>query len=284
MVDRALRLLDLGSMLRAMKCDLLACVVSVGSILSSPAFASTVVQAPPEDPPISTDRPGFLFSPTVVPRGCLQFETGLPTLTIDRDSGDEVRTWTLPVAVRYGLTEKLELRASLPTWTDLHDDRGPGSTDETGFSDSEVGVKFQLPELSGGPLAVQASLRLPTGEDPFTTDEAGGSVYLLHGRDVGESFWLQTMVGYTYTPIDGADDGANGSIAALVSHPVADRWSGYVEGTALPGLQNTPGQSYAGGGLVWTATHDLQFDLSADFGLDEDSADVIASFGVSWRL
>lgn len=267
-----------------MRREILASVLSLGSFLSSPASAATVVQAPPEDPPIFTDRPGFLFAPTVVPRGRLQFETGLPTLTLVRDSGDEVRDWSYPVLVRYGLTGGLELRASLPTWNDLHDETGPGSSDESGFGDSEVGVKLQLPELSGGPLALQASLRLPTGEDPFTTDEIGGSVFLLHGRDLGESFWLQTMLGATYAPIDGGDDVSYGTIAALVSHPIADRWSGYVEGTVLPGLQSTPDQSYLGGALVWTATDDLQCDLSADFGLDEDAADVIAAAGLSWRF
>jgi hypothetical protein len=245
---------------------------------------SVVASGSPEDPPISTDRPGFLFAPTVLPRGRLQFETGLPTLTIARDAGDEVRTWTLPVDVRYGLAEKLELRASLPTWNDARDDSGPTTVHEDGFGDSKVGVKLQLPELSGGPLAFQASLSLPTGTGDFTTDELGGSGYLLHGRDLGDSYWLQAMLGATVVPIEGAHTQTAGAIAALVSHPIADRWSAYVEGTALPGLQNTPGQSYAGTALLFLAANDMQLDLSADFGLDDDSADVIAALGVSWRF
>ena len=266
-----------------MKSALAARVLAFGAILArAPAWSSPAGSS--EDPPISADRPGFLFAPTVMSRGRLQFEAGLPTLTLERDPGGEVRTWSLPVDVRYGLTGKLELRASLPTWNDQHDDTGSSTVDENGFGDSEIGVKLQLPELSGGPLALQASLLLPTGEDPFTAGAVGGSIYLLYGRDLGGSYAFEAMLGATYTPVeDGADETA-GSIGASVAHPIADDWSGYVEGTVLPGLQNTPGQSYAGTGILWTPSRDSQLDLSTDFGLDDDSADVIASLGVSWRI
>jgi hypothetical protein len=236
------------------------------------------------EPPISTDRPGFLFAPTVVPEGRLQVETGLPTLTLLRDSQGDIRAWTLPVAVRYGLTEKVELRASLPTWTDLRDETGTSTLREDGFGDSEFGAKLALPELSGEPLAFQASLRLPTGEDAFTTDEVGGTALLLHGRTLPESFWLQTMLGATHTPIDGSPDQTTGAAAALLSHPIAGRWSAFVEGTALPGFKNAAGQSYVGAAVVFAARDNVQLDLSADFGLDNDSADVIAALGLSWHF
>jgi hypothetical protein len=127
-------------------------------------------------------------------------------------------------------------------------------------------------------------LHLPTGEDGFTTDDWGGSAYLLKGDDLGHSYFLQTILGVTYSPISGADDLTAGALAALVSHPIAEGWSAYVEATALPGIQHVAGQSYLGAALIFTPRSDLQFDLSADFGLDDDSADVIASLGVSWHL
>jgi hypothetical protein len=77
-------------------------------------------------------------------------------------------------------------------------------------------------------------------------------------------------------------DQTSAALAALVSHPIADGWSAFVEATALPGLNHAAGQSYLGTALVWTPIPRLQLDLSADFGLDDDSADVIAAFGLSW--
>jgi hypothetical protein len=212
----------------------------------------------------------------------MQVEAGLPTLTELRASTDELRTWTLPVALRYGLDEQVELRASLPTWTDVRDESGGSVTSDEGFGDAEVGAKFALAPLASGPVALLASLRLPTGEDGFTTDEVGGSAFLLHGRDLGESWWLQTMLGVTHVPIADGDDQTFGSLAALVSHPVVERVSGYFEATALPGFEHTAGQSYLGGGLAWSPVDRVQLDLSGDFGLDEDSADMIVALGVSW--
>jgi hypothetical protein len=90
------------------------------------------------------------------------------------------------------------------------------------------------------------------------------------------------MAGASHTPVDGAEDPTTGALAALVSHPLADGWSAYVEATALPGLNHATGQSYVGTALIWTPSSRVQIDLSADFGLDDDSADVIAALGVSW--
>ena len=235
-----------------------------------------------ESAPISSDRPGFLFAPTLVPPGRLQFEAGVPSLTLAREAGDELRVWSLPVAARYGWSERsLELRAALPTWTDVRDESGPGVTHEEGFADAELGAKLALAPLAGGPLALLGSLRLPTGEDGFTTEELGASAYLLHGRELGAN-WLQAMLGVSHVPVDGAEDATTGALAALVSRPLAQRWSGYVELTALPGVRHAAGQAYAGCALLWMPHDRLQLDLSADFGLDDDAADVVAALGISW--
>ena len=233
---------------------------------------------------IVTDRPGFLFSPTVVPRGRLQFETGLPTLNYLHLSGDEVRSWSTPITMRYGLTEQFELRASLPTWTSVRAESGSATETDAGFADSEIGAKGALDRDPASPFAIQCGLRLPTGEDGFSTDDWGASAYLLKGNDLGSSYFLQTMLGVTHAPISGADDPTAGALAALVSHPIAEGWSAYVEATALPGIRHVPGQSYLGTAVIFSPQRNLQFDLSADFGLDDDSADVIAAFGVSWHL
>lgn len=231
--------------------------------LGSPARA--------DEPPIGTDRPGFLYSPVLVPEGRFQVEAGAPTYA--RSGDGAARAWSLPVALRYGLTSTVELRASLPAWTDafLVD----------GFADAEVGAKLALGRDAGAPLALQMTLRLPSGSDGVTTGEVGGSVHLLHARALGAGFALTGMLGATAAPADDGPDAVSGAIAALVTAPLAGDLSGYVELAALPGLHEARGQSHAGAALIWTARADLQLDLSADFGLDDDAADVIAAFGAS---
>jgi hypothetical protein len=232
------------------------------------------------DDPIVTDRPGFLFSPILVPEGRLQIEAGLPTYARTESGGATTRAWSLPVALRYGLSRDVELRASLPTWTDAVSDSG---ANDEGLSDVEVGVKLALSRDDDAPLALQASLRLPTGAEGFTTDEIGGSLLLLHTREFENGLGLTGMLGATYAPVDDGPDALTGSIGALLWGPLTDEWSGYVEAIALPGLNDAAGQAYAGGALIWAARSDLQLDLSVDFGLDRDSADVIAAAGVSFR-
>lgn len=247
-------------------------------------FAATAQGQSIDSTPISTDRPGFLFSPVLVPEGRFQLEGGLPTFTQFRAGGVDARTWSLPVAARYGLSERVELRASLPTWNDVRVDDGASTTSDDGFSDIEIGAKYALDTSSDAPLALQGSLRLPTGEDGFTTDELGGSLYLLHSRSLDSGFGVTGLLGATYTPVEGGPAPLAGALGVLVSKAIADRWSCYGEVAVFPGIQDVAGQAFAGGALIWTVTNDIQLDLSADFGLDDDSADVIAAFGVSVRL
>jgi hypothetical protein len=261
----------------------------VAAALCAPAFLSSqarasVLTTSEELIPISTDRPGFLFAPTVLTEGRFQVEAGLPTYTLFDEGGVEATTWSLPVALRYGLTQTLELRASVPTWNDVSVESGGSTFDDDGFGDVEVGAKLALSQASDTPLAVMASFRLPTGDDGFSSESLGASGFLLHGRSIGNDFTLNSMAGVTYTPVDGSDDLTFATIGALLAHPIAEKWSGYVEAVALPGIQNVAGQAYAGAGLIWNPRYDLQFDLSADFGLEEDSSDVIAAFGISYAF
>lgn len=234
--------------------------------------------------PISTDRPGFLFSPALMPEGRAQFELGLPTWVAARGGGTEASVWTVPAAVRFGLSRDVELRASLPTWTIQRVESGGADEHDRGFADAELGVKLALGESTASPWALQMSVRLPTGETPFTTEEFGETAYLLHGTPLGNDWSGLFLAGVLHTPVDDASDLTQGALGALASHPLAPGWNAYGEVTLLPGLRNQRGQAYAGTGVAWTVTDDVQFDLSADFGLDDDSSDVIAAFGVSFRL
>jgi hypothetical protein len=267
-----------------MNATVLTVVASLAAAPDTDTEFFALVEPPPADSPISTDRPGFLFAPTVVPQGRFQVEAGLPTYTLSKDGGDEARSWSAPVALRYGLTPTLELRASLPAWNDVRVESGGTTSDDDGFGDVEVGAKLALSQTSDAPLAAMASFRLPTGDDGFSSESVGASGFLLHGRELGDDWLLNSMAGVTYVPVDGTDDQTFATLGALLWHPIAGDWSGYVEAVALPGIRDVAGQSYAGAALIWNPRADLQLDLSADFGLDEDSSDVIAAFGISYAF
>jgi hypothetical protein len=73
-------------------------------------------QAAPFSRPIVTDRPSFSVGPGMVPRGCIQFETGY-TFSFE-DAHPNVKTHTFPeTLVRIGLTDRVEFRLEWPTLT-----------------------------------------------------------------------------------------------------------------------------------------------------------------------
>lgn len=260
-------------------------IANTGASLTLSILAmSASVYGQAEPAPISTDRPGFLFSPVLVPRGVTQIEAGVPTFSALRGGGIDSTLWSAPVAVRYGLSSALELRASLPAFTAQRVESGGDAQHDRGFADTEVGVKYALNAEASAPLALQASLRLPTGEDPFSSNELGGSAYLLHGCPLVADWSASLLAGVAHTPLRDGEDTTQAALGVLASHSIAEGWSGYGELAAFPGLNNARGQAYAGLGVAWAMTPDVQFDVSADFGLDDDSADVVAALGVSFRL
>jgi hypothetical protein len=242
------------------------------------AFAAPVLA---QDGPISTDRPGFLFSPTLVPEGRLQVEAGLPLAFLDEEGGTETDLFSLPVQLRYGLGPSVELRLGSPVYNWL---RADGGSDEQGFGDLEVGVKTPLGlPLGQDAAALLAGLRLPTGDHDFRADDPAPSLNAMAAWTVSETA-LTGMLGLAYTPIDHDDDALVGTVAGLASRALGSDWTGSLEGVWLPGIENAPDTAYAGLLATKLLADELQLDLSVERGLTDDSSDWILGVGASFYL
>ena len=111
---------------------------------------------------ISTDRPGFGFSPATVGAGVFQVEAGTPQGTLN--SGADA--YSVPVALRYGLTPTVEVRVS----ASVLDAVGGGGADldaDVGFRSVTAGAKVSVP-AGDVDLAVIPEAVIPT--------EGGGDV------------------------------------------------------------------------------------------------------------
>jgi hypothetical protein len=192
-----------------------------------------------------TDRPGFC---SLTPKGWVQIEAGLLTLTIARDSGDDVRTRPSDRR-RYGVENSSCARRSRP---DRRARRHRITVNDEGFGDSSS--RKWAPGLRR-PLVGRCG---PDGDSDFTTDEVAGRPPLARPRLRPEL--LQTMLGATHARrrIPRPDRGG----ASRSSQPVAERSSAYVEGTA-PRSRNAPDSPMPARALC-TPTNDLQLD-SADW-------------------
>src|ERR1700704_1023651 len=119
-------------------------------VLMLALVASTARAEEPATPsPISTDRPGILFSiPTVKPH-VFQIELGVPSVTIANGGGTDFRSNSLVGLIRYGLTDRLELRLGSLVYTETRVTSGGSRFTDHGFGDVEVGAKWRLLDGAG---------------------------------------------------------------------------------------------------------------------------------------
>jgi len=120
---------------------------------------------------IDTNRPSFMFSPLVVPRGSVQLESG--TLY----SGLRHGQWAYDIPetqVRVGLLKKTELQLFVPTF---FLQRGVTSNQYRMSNLAEIGLKQEIPAGKKLTLAVIASVSAPTGSKQLAG--GGGTIPVI---------------------------------------------------------------------------------------------------------
>jgi len=250
--------------------------------------ASTArAQAPATPDPISTDRPGILFSiPTVKPH-VLQVELGIPSVTIDNGGGTDFRSTSLVALVRYGLTDKLELRLGSPVYTETRVTSGGSRFTDHGFGDVEVGAKWRLVDNAGArpSLALIPSVIVPVGEKGFS---AGRPIYQLNTMAewaLTKDWSADALAGYLNGPEDRGRYGQETFAVLLGRSLPSPKWSAYGEAAYVAtNLDGASDSSFLGGGVKVLVSNDLQLDLSFDRGLTSDSPDWLFGLGLSARF
>ncbi len=181
-------------------------------LLTAAAFLPAVFPQSGEAPDLETDRPGQGDSTSLALPGWLQVETGFQFCRED-GGGIRVDTWTGPLTlVRFGLTDRLEVRLSTETgqWSCA---RGEAeAADGFGRSRLELSGKWRVLEQRGArpTVCLLGRCGLPTGsvgleEDgwslglsvPVGLDLPGdfslaGSAALAWDR-LGEAGWFRTL-------------------------------------------------------------------------------------------
>lgn len=255
---------------------LLALLAALG-----PAAAQTAARAAP---PIATDRPGFAFSPVVVPVGAFQVEAGLPFATRATAGGATTTIVGLPTGLRYGLTPRLELRANAALYntrtTDV--DAGPDPARVDGVGDVEVGIKVQVLASDGASpsLTLLPSVVLPIGRSDFSAGDPVLGLSAAAGFALPQGLGATLVAGVSVPTADGAQ--ATGTAVALLGRALTPALSGYVEAAAFPTDGATP--LYAGAGLACLLSPTVQIDAALDVGLNAAAADVLGGLGLSIRF
>lgn len=290
-------------------------IVALAILLTSPAFAQGLLpedlfgghgdlsarirasRAAAADEPLVTDRPDFTEASSVVGLGIVQLETGYTFIYQDSEADRSItRSHSFPESLwRIGLHEGVELRIISSYLWEENVDAGVRSSPEGG-TDLGLGFKFQLLRNDGWvpETAMISSVFLQTGAREFRTEDVDYNMVLLYswelpcGWTLGANSGLAT--GTEDVPILQGVTDRDGHTTVFQSvalgTSLTDSIGMYVEYFGLYTLgrrENFP-SNFVDGGFTWLLNNDVQFDVRAGKGLNDQADDFFTGAGMSLRF
>lgn len=274
---------------------------------SAPAVAPTEpAEAPPQgfwfwnrtDKPgsIATDRPGFSDSYAVTPRGYSHLEFGY-TYSHDSEAGTRTNNHTVgEFSLRTGITDDFELRVkwggeslteSVYPATSRYAGRHIISRDhDDGGADMSIGFKSPLLRQSGliPNLSVIPAISLPTGSGSKSTGDADPEVRLAWNYALTDK-WSVYGVGLAAAPSDDRGRFFQAGASLATSYQFTPQIGGFVEYYGLyPSTRDSDCQHNIDFGPVFLLNDNMQIDVRAGFGLNEEAPDFIAGIGLCVRF
>lgn len=244
---------------------------------------------------LSTDRPGFADTTSVVPRGHFQLEMGY---TFTDDSGDGVRTRDHAFAqsnLRIGLLDNLELRTVWNGFSATESqfvDESPRNgrrfhaTDhDDGAGDMTLGLRSQLLKNDRliPDLTFLTNLSIPVGSNSKTAGDVVPDVRLAYGWALTEKLRLYG-VGIAAVPVSDNDRFFQAAGSAGLCYAWTDSLSTFVEYYGIfPGGKDEDCAHNMDGGLAFLLSDNCQLDFSAGVGLNEQAPDYFVGVGISFR-
>jgi hypothetical protein len=224
---------------------------------------------------LQSDRPDFTESTSTVGKGVFQLESGY-TYTRNPEGKPSLNEHDLPeLLLRYGIAERLELRAEWEgvVWT--RSDRNATTPDnETGLTGATFGVKYAItkqdvwrPETS-----IIVGVEAPVESPNQGTGQAGAVVDYLYQWELTERLTLAGSTNHSWT--SEANDWFSFLGQSLtLDYELTERLSVFNEFYALfrHDSDDNGTQCYYNGGLLYLVTKNFQLDWRAGWGLTDSS-------------
>lgn len=268
-----------------------------GSQPSEPDAAVNWLGLPsaPLEGKLQADRPDFTECASTIPSGHAQLEGGY-TFAYDDEKGHRVSEQTLPeFLLRLGLVDGLEFRLGWEGWSltedlfrekndagrtvrrDIHDDAG---------TDMTVGFKARLVEHRGliPDLYTITELGLPTGGRTKTAGDVEPRIKWLWSYELTPRLSLSGNLNVAVLT-SGRDRFFQTAASISVGYEMAEWLGTYLEYVALvPNSLETDAAHFVDGGFTFPITDNLQFDVRAGVGLNEEAPDFFtgAGFAIRW--
>jgi len=221
---------------------------------------------------ISSDRPGLSDGPDVVGTAVFQLQSGIDFQDNGASGSDTVVNSNV---LRYGLSEKVELRANFS----LLSVESPGS-DQQGIDDVAVGGRVNLIDQTDGwvpALGLQTLLLLPI-EGTFTKSDARPLVLLSANFQAHDSGVITTNAGFSY---DGISPKVQYNYTLTYTYSLNPKWAVFIE--EYGNIVNDNHLSHVDTGLAYTFNKNTIFDLGIGTDINSYVDQTFVSLGVSWR-
>jgi len=251
---------------------------------------------PPLEGSLSTDRPGFSDTYTLVPRGYHQLESGY-SFYYDHEGSTRTKNHTLgEFSLRTGLTDWFELRIKWTgsSFTESHFEttsrwagRHITATDhDDGGTDMSIGFKSPLLKQNGliPNLSIIPAISLSTGTGSKSTGDVDPEVRLAWNYGINDKL---TVYGVVLAAGVSDDEGRffQSGASFAMSYVITDKVSWFTEYYGLyPSTRDSDCQHNLDFGPVFLINDNFQIDVRAGVGLNEEAPDFQAGIGFAYRF
>jgi len=227
--------------------------------------------------PIVTDRPDFTESSVVVPKGSVQLESGFTFVRASKTS----KSLSGPeLLFRQGLTERLELRLGLPSFSRITNS-GPSHID--GFGDTYVGAKLQLgPSKDGTEFAIIPAVVIPTGHDDIRSENLAPEIKFVYSRSLSNGCALSGMV-YVSSVKEGGRNTTPVQHTVSLGVPIREKVGMFVEHVLDVSRRERPSHLLHCG-FTYQPKLKTQFDVHFGIGLTPGAPNYFVAGGYSIRF
>ncbi len=262
-----------------------AAVVSTGCLLCSTPVAALAG----ETDRISTDRPDYVDSSSVVGEKHLQIETSVQQERNKRD-GIRTRNVSTPILMRYGISKNGELRIQTDgRLINRTDDTGTGvQASDHGAADTALSVKWHLADGEDihPSLGVIMQADLDTGSLGFRGNGVRPSIRTPIEWELPMQFDVGIMPGLALDRTDAGRRFASASFGVVLGKAWTDNLRTFVELSApqITQARNGGTQLSFDTGISYLLSNDCQIDTAILRGLNKNTPDTTWTIGFSFRL
>ena len=233
--------------------------------------------------PLVTDRPDFTEASSTVGRKVTQLEIGYTYTKNNGDVADEKSHSYPEVLIRHGiLADWLELRFAW-NYSDL--EMGPVQT--SGAEDLYLGLKIALtPQDQFLPeMAIIPQMTVPSGDDALSSGETLPGLNWIYGWELND--YLSTAGSTQFNrAVDGGAVHTEWAQSWTIATSLTEKIGGYAEwfGIFPDDALTAQTEHYFNGGFTYLVNNDLQWDIRAGVGLNDNSDDYFIGTGLSMRF